>query len=97
MRTIFVLIDECVNQLVDYYQQQDQELINVELKDVFTRFTNDVIATTAFGIKCDSLKDRNNEFLLAGRELADFGGLKRFVFFMFDSYPRIAKVRKCAN
>nr|CAD7395187.1 unnamed protein product [Timema cristinae] len=36
--------------------------LGLEMKDLFTRYANDVIATTAFGIQCDSLKDNSNQF-----------------------------------
>lgn len=34
-----------------------------EMKEFFGRYTMDVIATCAFGVKCDSLKDPNDEFI----------------------------------
>ncbi|RZC39629.1 cytochrome P450 9e2 [Asbolus verrucosus] len=92
MRAMYILMDECARQLVDYFKGQSKNLIEVELKDVFARYTNDVIASTAFGIKCDSLKQRNNEFLLAGRELIDVSGLKRFKFMLYGNFPVLTKL-----
>lgn len=77
MRSMFILISECAEQFVDYFVKKvdPSEPLTVEMKDVFSRFANDVIATTAFGIKCDSLKDKNNEFYNAGKKITNFSGI----------------------
>jgi cytochrome P450 family 9 len=94
MRNMFILMDECAKQLVDYFKDKNQDITEVELKNVFTRYTNDTIATAAFGIKCDSFKDQNNEFLLKGYELSNFTGLNRFKFFLYGNFPKIASFFK---
>lgn len=69
-------------------------MVEIELKDSFTRFTNDVIATAAFGIKSDSLKDRDNEFYLMGKEATTFT-TSRFIKMMISMInPKIMKVWK---
>ncbi|XP_044258700.1 cytochrome P450 9e2-like [Tribolium madens] len=92
MRAMFVLMDECVKQLIEYFKDQNQNVVDVELKDIFSRYTTDVIATTAFGIKVDSLRNRNNEFMVSGREFTNFTGFRRLVFFIYGSYPKLAKL-----
>lgn len=58
----------------------------MEMKNFFTRFTNDAIASAAFGIEVDSLKNPKNEFYLMGREMSNFtsaiGLIKSLVFHM---------------
>lgn len=54
MRQMFQFVVECSEQTVKILQKECQESTKQyapEMKDVFTRFTNDVIATSAFGIK----------------------------------------------
>ena len=50
-------------------------ILAVEMKDLFTRYTNDVIAMAAFGIECDSLSNPKNEFYVMGRDVTNFGGV----------------------
>lgn len=77
MKAMFGLVSQCCQQLVDYleqcYQQpleqgcdmqKDGETLILELKDLYTRYTNDVIARAAFGIDLDSLKHPTNEFYM---------------------------------
>ncbi|XP_044738983.1 cytochrome P450 9e2-like [Chrysoperla carnea] len=78
MRGMFQIINECGEQMAAFYLNEikklggDSKHIELELKDSFTRFTNDVIATSAFGVKCDSFKDKNNEFYSNGRNATQF-------------------------
>jgi hypothetical protein len=64
-------------------------LLTLELKDIFTRCTTDVIATTAFGLKVDSLQQPTNKFYVMGQEATNFGLMKWFVVLAF---PKIVKV-----
>jgi cytochrome P450 family 9 len=64
------------------------------MKDLFTRYTNDVIATSAFGISCDSLNNPGNEFYEMGKKLTDFGGIRAILVgigYMFS--PKLMQVR----
>lgn len=93
MRSIFKLISECVENFNDYYLKKNQDIVEVEMKDSFTRFANDVIATTAFGVKIDSLKEQNNEFYTMGKEVTDFSSfLKWMKLFGFMLFPKLFSV-----
>lgn len=96
MRIMFGLMDECAQQFVNYFRNQNFNGVEVELKDVLTRYTNDVIATTAFGIECDSMKAKNNIFYEMGRDLTNFSGIRSLKFLINDISPFIMKVW-CAN
>jgi len=63
------------------------------MKDLFTRYTNDVIATSAFGIGCDSLNSPKNEFYEMGNDINNFSGLRAFVFIGYMMSPKLMKVR----
>jgi cytochrome P450 family 9 len=69
------------------------DILVVEMKDLFTRYTNDVIATSAFGIQCDSLTNPKNEFYEMGRDVSNFGGVKAFIFMGYAISPKLMKVR----
>jgi cytochrome P450 family 9 len=63
------------------------------MKDFFTRYTNDVIATSAFGIACDSLNNPENEFYLMGKDVTNFSGIRALIFFGYMFSPKLMKVR----
>ncbi|XP_037036008.1 cytochrome P450 9e2-like [Bradysia coprophila] len=94
MRLMFELIDECSGQVVDHFLKRnssEEGTHAVDMKDVFSRFTNDVVATCAFGIKVDSLENKDNEFFRMGKEVMNGSKLKGFFkFFLFRTFPRLA-------
>jgi len=67
-------------------------IISLELKDLFRKFTNDVIATAAFGIQCNTLQNPDNEFYRMGKEFNKITILRLIVFIGFLLIPNIMKV-----
>jgi cytochrome P450 family 9 len=74
MRHMFEFIATCSSNMVTVFKAEAQAKGPQvhEMKDVFTRFTNDVVATTAFGLEVNSFKDRDNEVYKLGQRLTDF-------------------------
>jgi hypothetical protein len=64
----------------------------VEVKDLFGRYVNDVIATTAFGLIIDSLNHQNNHFYKMGLKSSNFTELQIFKVTFFSTYPKLMKV-----
>ncbi|XP_069676219.1 cytochrome P450 9e2-like [Periplaneta americana] len=101
MKTMFVLVSECCQQFVSYLEQcyqnqpnecgiqKDGDVLVLELKKFFNRYTNDVIATTAFGLSVDSFKQPKNEFYVMGQTAFNFGPLKLFLMMFM---PKIMKL-----
>ncbi|ALC40568.1 Cyp9h1, partial [Drosophila busckii] len=96
MRAMYVLINGCSHLSVEYIeqqlkQQQQSSSIELEMKDYFTRFTNDVIASAAFGIKVNSFEDKENQFYKTGQSVTNMSLyliLKSLLFFWM---PRVMK------
>nr|ANS06317.1 cytochrome P450 [Agasicles hygrophila] len=94
MRTIFELISECTENFIGHFQEKNDDIIEVELKETFTRFTTDVIATTAFGLKTNSLKDPTNDFFVMGQMLSKFasGFRNLWKFMVLALSPTLFKI-----
>ncbi|KAK5641474.1 hypothetical protein RI129_010021 [Pyrocoelia pectoralis] len=93
IKSMFVLMKECSRQFSSFYLKKGG-MVTIELKDAFSRFTNDVIATAGFGVKCDSLEEPRNEFYLMGRELTNFQGWKGLLSLMKIFMPTITRLLK---
>ncbi|KAF2898585.1 hypothetical protein ILUMI_07590 [Ignelater luminosus] len=93
MRSMFVLMEQCAEQFVKYFEKQKGP-VELELKDSFTRYANDVIGTAAFGITCDSLADKENQFYMMGKELTTFTFLQNLKFFGFSISPALMALFK---
>lgn len=89
-------MENCSQRFVSYFANQQSKTVDVELKDIFTRFTNDVIASTTFGVQVDSLHDRNNDFYIKGKAIANFLNgttlLKVFFYSVFTTPMKVKNV-----
>ncbi|KAK5641868.1 hypothetical protein RI129_010415 [Pyrocoelia pectoralis] len=94
MKSMFLLFSECSQQFVEYFEKKNENLITVEMKDIFSRFTNDAIASTAFGFKCDSLEEPLNEFYTNGQMTANFAGARLLLLSVLHLIPLLQKVIK---
>ncbi|KAF2888512.1 hypothetical protein ILUMI_17661, partial [Ignelater luminosus] len=90
LKMMFELMQKCSEQCVKYYQKQEG-LVTVETKDMFSRYTVDVIGTTVFSVTCNSYENPENEFYMMSKETADFSGFKAFKFLGFALIPSIMK------
>ncbi|CAG9785902.1 unnamed protein product [Diatraea saccharalis] len=66
--------------------------VDVDCKDLTTRFANDVIASCAFGLKVDSLVEENNDFYKMGKEASTFTFKQLLLFFAVANFPKIMKI-----
>ncbi|KAK5641864.1 hypothetical protein RI129_010411 [Pyrocoelia pectoralis] len=91
MKTMFLLFCECSQQFVEYFEKKTENVVTIEMKDIFTRFTNDVIASTAFGFECDSLGDQTNEFYRMGK-MTTMGRGRMLLISALGFFPFLKKI-----
>ncbi|KAH8394884.1 hypothetical protein KR222_008620, partial [Zaprionus bogoriensis] len=95
MRTMYELINACSEVGVHYIEQEMQQegghSIELEMKDYFTRFTNDVIASAAFGIKVDSFADKKNEFFTIGQAVTNISSIAIIKGILYSFIPKVMK------
>ncbi|EDW15253.1 probable cytochrome P450 9f2 [Drosophila mojavensis] len=96
MRQMFQLMDIVAKEAVDCLKRDDipEDGIELDMKDYCTRFTNDVIASTAFGLQVNSFKDRENQFYLMGKKLTTFTALMNLKFLLFQTAQKLFKALK---
>ncbi|EDW81111.1 uncharacterized protein Dwil_GK11195 [Drosophila willistoni] len=68
--------------------------LELDMKDYCTRFTNDVIASTAFGLQVNSFTERENTFYMAGKKLTTFTFAQNLKFLIFFSLKWLNKYLK---
>lgn len=95
MRQMFGLVSECADEIVKHFSERANNggNINVDMKDFFSRYTNDVIASCAFGVKVNSFTDPNNDFFTNGKRLLNFflSPLLTIKFLFVLIAPKIAR------
>jgi len=93
MKFMFDLISKCSQDFVNYFVDHPEICHAIETEEVFRRYATDVIATAAFGINVNSMKDQNNEFYTRGVEVSNFfsGFLLMIKLLFIRVCPLIAK------
>ncbi|KAH8291481.1 hypothetical protein KR054_012179, partial [Drosophila jambulina] len=97
MRVMYDLIHACSVEGVLYVQEQLQSDstaagIDLEMKDYFTRFANDVIATVAFGLSVNSFRRKDNEFFRIGQSLSVISAWSVVKAMLHALVPRLMKL-----
>lgn len=89
MRLMLGLINEVGEQFVKHIKNDAPNGKEYDLRDLFTRFASDSIATSAFGLQIDSQTDRDNSFYRTGLDVTNFEGIQGLKFLFFQSMPRV--------
>ncbi|XP_058837437.1 probable cytochrome P450 9f2 [Topomyia yanbarensis] len=93
MRQMFQLMADCMITMVRFYEGESKKTggsIEVEVKDILSRLGLDVIASCAFGLKLDSFKDRDSEFVRHAKKMMRFGKISTVMkIFAFRWFPNV--------
>lgn len=82
MKMMFDTIADVSEHFRNYLEEQITEPKDIEVKDLLSRFTTDIIGNCAFGIQCNSMTHPNSEFRQMGKKIFDTPKTKtlKFVF-----------------
>ena len=67
IKTMFKLMSECATRFAEHLSNLPDEQHEMEVKDLLTKYTNDVIASCVYNAAVDSIKEPNNVFYVYGR------------------------------
>lgn len=91
MRFMFDIVNDCALRAMEYVKGvATNRAYEIDSKDFFTRITNDVIATAAFGVEINSVQAKN-DFYLQAKYFADFGVRETSLFFLYSTMPELCK------
>ncbi|CAL1689864.1 unnamed protein product [Lasius platythorax] len=92
IKIMFRLICECAENFANFLATDSGNIGKTyDMKNVLSRYANDVVATCAFGINVDSFKHPNNEFLLLAKEAAEFTS-KPVKVLINKNYPLLGRL-----
>lgn len=97
MRIMFDLVSECGEEMIQTLLKEAKDLgrIDCEAKELFTKYTNDVISSAAFGYKINSFEDPKNDFFTMGKLLMNFSTVGSFLRILFITLiPKLASFLK---
>lgn len=97
MRQMFDLVSDCGAEMAQTFLKRAAATsgVDCEMKDVFGRYTNDVISSAAFGYKVNSFENENNEFYESGKKFQQVGSpIQTIKLAMILLLPKIASLLK---
>ncbi|XP_023288981.1 cytochrome P450 9e2 [Orussus abietinus] len=95
MKFMFKLMSKCAAKFADHIALEQKDKPGnkeVDMKMILTKYTNDVIATCAFGIDVDTMKNPENEFYHLGKKATSFEGTAALKFFLVRTFPGFCRL-----
>lgn len=88
MKQMYTLIEKCSDQLKEHLEPSAAKGETLDVKEMMAKFTIDIIATCAFGLEVNTLKDTDTEIFRISQlifEKSKFYYIKRFFMAVFPS------------
>ncbi|XP_055697208.1 probable cytochrome P450 6a21 [Phlebotomus papatasi] len=92
MKMMHSVIVAVAKEFQDYLEPAAQKNEVIEIKDILSRFTTDIIGNCAFGVECNSLKNPDTEFLRIGKRVFEFSPIEFLRMFFMSMFPDIAQI-----
>ncbi|XP_076663919.1 cytochrome P450 9e2-like isoform X7 [Andrena cerasifolii] len=92
MKTLFTLMSDCAVSFADYIAMESKGGKVYDLKNIFGRYTTDIVATCCYGLSVDSMKNPNNDFYRFGKETLNFLSGLSIKFLMGKNFPTLFKL-----
>lgn len=91
MKMMYPIIASFSNDLVALVDDLKSREEGIDIKNVCSRFTADVIGSCGFGLECNAMKDENSEMLKMGQFFDIRDPKVRFNFFFVNIFQGFAK------
>lgn len=91
MKMMFSTVLDISDQMIEYIKKSIKECNDLEMKEILSQFTTDIIGSVAFGLQLNSMENPNSEFRRYGRKFFNppwYGSLK--VLFL-TCFPGLSK------
>ncbi|XP_011702129.1 PREDICTED: cytochrome P450 9e2-like [Wasmannia auropunctata] len=92
MKTMFQLISDCAVNFSEYLMNVPLDKRVMEMRDIFSRYANDVIATCAFGINVDSMRNPENDFYIFGKKATNFDMIAYMKILLYQTMPSLMRL-----
>lgn len=94
LKMMYYLLDVTGDEMLEKIQRDRNvdDVTNVHLKDLFYLATTDLIARCAFGVDANSLKNPNNEFVIAASKTSELTLRRKFEISCFFFLPKLANL-----
>ncbi|KAL7026355.1 hypothetical protein ACKWTF_013886 [Chironomus riparius] len=91
MRMMYPIIESFSSDLVNLIESLSSNKDGIDVKNVCTRFTADVIGSCGFGLECNAMRDENTEMMRMGKFFDITDTKIRLNFFFVNIFQSFAK------
>ena len=91
LKQIFHTVFDVGNKFVKYLDVSAELSQDINIYDLFARYTTDVISSSAFGFDANSLENPDTDFVKMGKKVLHFNKLKSLKIFFAIGFKDIAK------
>jgi cytochrome P450 family 6 len=91
LKQIFHTVFDVGNKFIQYLEPLAATSQDIEVYDLFARYTTDAISSSAFGFDANSLEDPNTEFVKMGKKVLHFNKMKSLKIFFAMGFREQAK------
>ncbi|KZC03879.1 Cytochrome P450 9e2 [Dufourea novaeangliae] len=92
MKLMSQLIIDCASKFTDYVAERSNTGHEYDLREIFHRYTVDVVATCNYGIAVDSLREPNNEFYMNGQHVSLQSTTAALILVIGNQFPVLMKL-----
>jgi len=92
IRIMFNLMSKHAVDLAKFMSTLPADKNDVNIKDIFNRYTNDVIALCSYGINIDSIKDPTNKFLTCGKKITRMPTISTIKYIFIRTFPKLGRM-----
>ncbi|XP_070493933.1 cytochrome P450 6a2-like [Chironomus tepperi] len=94
LKSMYFTVSNLGNNLISAIERKTKINKGIEVKNVMTRFTVDVVSSVSFGMESDTLNDKHPELIEYLRELFGLDSPNILYFLFLFAFPDVAKFLK---
>lgn len=91
---MFPLVERHVKKFVSFIHEKNEEVVEVEFKDVILRILNDISSDSALGMEVDSFRDPKNVVFEVGENTCNLSiPYKKMILLLYTLCQFVPKVK----
>ena len=89
---MFIFMSKHSADFVELMSTLPADKSDIDMKDIFQRYTNDVIAFCFYGMKIDSTRDPTNKFYICGKGITHISAIFIIKYIFIRAFPKLGRI-----
>ncbi|XP_011054671.1 PREDICTED: cytochrome P450 9e2-like [Acromyrmex echinatior] len=92
MKTMFTFISKHAADFAELMSTLPADKSDINMKDIFNRYTNDIIALCIYGMKIDSIRNPTNKFYICGKDITYMSAIRSIKYIFIRTFPKLGRI-----